>query len=168
MPLDLPPAVTIEHREVILAKAQEHGIDPALLAALVCMESRGNHWSHRYEPDYRWLYPYGFPVRNIGPCSQDTEECAQKMSWGLGQVMGAVAREQGFKGAFLAELVDPATGLEYACRLLAVLLKKYKIVEKAVSAYNAGHATDKNKHTYVEPVMAYRDALRPHFQVAGL
>ena len=35
------------------------------------------------------------------------------------QVMGQVAREFGFEESSLAELCDPATGIEFGCRILA-------------------------------------------------
>jgi len=46
-----------------------------------------------------------------------TELLGQQTSWGLMQIMGATARERGFRG-WLTELCDPATNLEWGCRHL--------------------------------------------------
>jgi len=46
-----------------------------------------------------------------------TELLNQQTSWGLLQIMGAVARERGFRG-WLTELCDPSINLEWGCRHL--------------------------------------------------
>jgi soluble lytic murein transglycosylase-like protein len=40
------------------------------------------------------------------------------MSWGLMQVMGQVARENGFTDHYLSGLCDPAAGVDLGCRVL--------------------------------------------------
>jgi len=50
-----------------------------------------------------------------------TELLGQQTSWGLLQIMGAVARERGFKG-WLTELCDPTVNLEWGCRHLRWML----------------------------------------------
>ena len=50
-----------------------------------------------------------------------TELLGQQASWGLMQIMGATARERGFKG-WLTELCDPAVNLEWGCRHLRWML----------------------------------------------
>jgi soluble lytic murein transglycosylase-like protein len=66
----------------------------------------------RYEPEFRDRY-----IAALGLLP--TEEIARSTSWGLMQVMGQVAREHGFKNEFLAELCEPAVGLEMGCLVLA-------------------------------------------------
>src|SRR5271154_2482587 len=92
--------------------AYEHGLDPALVCAVVEQESAWDAHAMRYEPGFRSRYvaPLGLPP---------TEEVARSLSWGLMQVMGQVARERGFAGKFLSALCDPATGLDIGCAVLA-------------------------------------------------
>jgi len=60
-----------------------------------------------------------------------TEAYARSFSWGLMQVMGAVAREEGFTGTSLAELCDPATGIDAGCKHLANIFKRVGDVDDA-------------------------------------
>lgn len=167
--MEVPSAAILQHVPAIVEAAEAHGLDPALVAAIVEIESGGNQHAIRYEPGYRWLWPRGFPPKNYLPCTPETEECAQKMSWGLMQIMGAVAREHGFRGSFLSEMTTPPIGLDYGCRLLAYLIQKYGDERRAVSAYNAGRPTSSNFENYVLPVLRARERLTPAFQtrIAG-
>ena len=164
----VPPAIASH----IVAVANRHAIPVHLLAAIVAKESSFHPYAWNPEPAYVYLYdvtkgtrfraltageraseipPPDFP--RIGG-DRDQEWWGQQSSWGLAQVMGAVAREHGFRGVFFPELTDPETGLEYAGRFLANLLSRYP-VEDAVSAYNAGHPTQANEQTYVQPIMRW-------------
>jgi len=127
--------------------ANKHGIPVDLVSAIVQVESGGNTWAMRYEPHYRWLWDVeqNAPLRTLvsgmpAPrgVSRVTELHGQKTSFGLMQVMGAVARELGFKGPFLTELCDPVCGLEYGCKHLRNYHKRFGTWEQAVVAYNAG------------------------------
>lgn len=108
MPMNVDPK--------LLALAQDaaarHALDPALLCAVVEQESAWNSFAMRYEPAFRARYvaPLGLAI---------TEEVARAISWGLLQVMGQVARENGFDGKFLSALCEPAAGLDCGCRVLA-------------------------------------------------
>jgi soluble lytic murein transglycosylase-like protein len=63
--------------------------------------------------------------------------------------MGATARDMGFDGSFLTALCDPFTGLEYGCRYLRSLIKRYGWDQRAgVAAYNAGSAVRKPDGTF--------------------
>ena len=66
-----------------------------------------------------------------------TERQDQMTSWGLMQVMGAVARELGHTGP-LSDLLDPPTGLFYGCLHLRRFRAKYDIWPDVIAAYNAG------------------------------
>jgi soluble lytic murein transglycosylase-like protein len=95
--------------------AYEHGLDPALVCAAVEQESAWDAHAIRYEP--------GFRARYVAPLElPPTEEIARSISWGLLQVMGQVAREHGFQGAFLSAMCDPAVGLAIGCTVLAAKL----------------------------------------------
>ncbi len=95
--------------------AARNALDPALVCAIVEQESAWNSFAMRYEPAFRARYvaPLGLPI---------TEEVARSTSWGLLQVMGQVARENGFDGTFLSALCEPAVGLDCGCRVLAAKL----------------------------------------------
>ena len=127
------------HPEIIdLARriAAEHGIDPPLACAVIEQESAWNPWAVRYEPGF--LSRYVAPLYTTGKLSA-TEAYTRSMSWGLMQVMGQVAREFGFKETSLAELCEPAAGVEFGCRVLAARIAKAKgDVPAALQAWNGG------------------------------
>ncbi len=136
-PLVTPPADL-----VALAReaAARHQLDPALVCAVVEQESAWNPWAIRFEPAFfsRYVAPQ-LDRRELSA----TEAYARSFSWGLMQVMGQTAREQGFTGASLAELCDPATGLEVGCRVLAGKLAAAEgNLERALLAWNGGANKD--------------------------
>jgi soluble lytic murein transglycosylase-like protein len=106
-----PPALVALAR----AAAAAHKLDPALVCAVVEQESSWNPWAVRYE--HAFLARYVEPLYNAGKISI-TEAYTRSISWGLMQLMGEVARELGCLTPSLAELCDPATGLEFGCRQL--------------------------------------------------
>jgi len=112
-------------------------LDPRLVLAILWEETgTGNQWAMRPEHNYRYLWDVkrDAPIRKLS----DSEVCAneppgdfrsylgtpaqewdgQRTSWGLMQIMGAAAREEGFHGAYLSELCDPYTNLEFGIRHL--------------------------------------------------
>lgn len=55
------------------------------------------------------------------------------------QVMGEVAREFGFQGRFLSELLQPGTGLDVGCKVLKHKLDKANgDLTKALLLWNGG------------------------------
>jgi len=86
----------------------------ALVCAVVEQESGWNAWAVRYEPAFRSRYvaPLHLPP---------TLEVCRSMSWGLMQLMGQCAIEDGYRGD-IAALCDPAAGLEWGC---VHLVKKF-------------------------------------------
>lgn len=78
-------------------------------------------------------------------------------SYGLCQVKEKTARWLGFKGDAL-ELMKPEVNVLYCAKYLQYHLKRYHNLEQAISAFNAGHATDSNQD-YVDKVMARMAAL---------
>jgi soluble lytic murein transglycosylase-like protein len=132
MPDTVPPEIIDLARQI----ASEHGLDPSLVCAVIEQESAWNPWAVRYEPAF--LSRYVAPLYTAGKLSA-TEAYMRAMSWGLMQVMGQVARESGFKEASLSELCDPATGIEFGCRILAARLTRAKNdVPAALLAWNGG------------------------------
>lgn len=146
-------------KQAVLDAARTHALHAGLLQAQVIVESNGDPWAWNPEPRYRYLWN----VKANGPFRQltqvelnagtppadfrslagdpDQEWWAQRASWGLLQVMGAVARERGFKGAYLTQLADPATNLGIGCAHFVALLKWANgDAEMALAAYNGGKA----------------------------
>lgn len=133
----------------------------ALLAALVLQESGGRVSAWRFEPPYRYywncvenepfraptaaerageLAPEDFRVPSGWLVTRHTEWVGQACSWGPLQVMGAVAREYGFRGDF-TELCGAGLGLEYGAMHLHKLRNRFQDRagwEGVAAAYNAG------------------------------
>lgn len=112
------------------------GLDQNLIKAIIQVESGGNKFAMRYEPNYKWTF---FPRETASKRGTDytTEECLQKFSYGPMQIIGAVARQYGFEGDF-AELCSWDLGMFYGCKHLKQYMIRYGNEEDAVSAYNQG------------------------------
>lgn len=142
---------------LIIKTAERHGLDPFVVQAIVNVESAGNQWAARIEPGWRHFFLVRDYADKLG-ITYATEETCQRMSWGLMQVMGAVAREYGFKG-HLTELVQPELNLEIGCKHLKKFFVKYGLIEDAVSSYNQGGAYkteggNYKNYKYVDKVFA--------------
>lgn len=116
--------------------ARRYEIDPKLIKAIITQESSWNCYAIRYEQTYSYLYKEEEFAKKC-KVSLSTEINTQKMSWGLCQLMGALARELGHEGA-LPELIDPAINIELACKHLSHLKKMVTCEDDIISAYNGG------------------------------
>lgn len=156
-----PPALEPDRLRTsgyITVVAPKYFLPVELVTAIVQVESGCNRFAMRTEPAYPYLWDvgHGVPFRTnssiasqrIPPAqfnspagsSRMTEWLGQQTSWGLMQVMGAVAREYGFAGHFPG-LCDPLQGLHYGCQHLARLRDRYYTDHGwrgVVAAYNAG------------------------------
>jgi soluble lytic murein transglycosylase-like protein len=143
----------------IAAAAAKYGLEADVFEAQAIAESDGQAFSWNPEPKYHYLWdvlhkrqfrtlnahevdaespPPDFPALGGDP---DQEWWGQQASWGLYQVMGAVARERGFRGVYLPELCDALTNIEYAARHVRVLLDWADgDIIRALCAYNGGRA----------------------------
>lgn len=141
---------------------------------MVMRESGGNTWATRAEfvwgvdpstgKDFlksRWRY--FVDVRRYSKSltiTYETEYCHQATSWGLGQVMGSVAREHGFDD-HLPMLCIPEIGLKYMCKHIKRMAARYETNTDIISAYNAGGVTMDSKtgmyknQEHVNAVMLY-------------
>lgn len=146
--------------EAIEAQALVHGLRADLVHAIVQVESAGDPTRWKVEPPYRYLFnvrtqlpfrrltvaerasetaPRDFPAVR-GLWDRDTEWWGQQASWGPMQVMGAVAREYGYRRPFPA-LCDPHVGVLWGCMHLKRLWRRFHRrhgVEGVIAAYNAG------------------------------
>lgn len=100
---------------IISRISQKYGVDPDLIRAVIKAESNWDVNASRFE--------------------------AHKgdASWGLMQVMLATARQVlGDSSLDTTRLIRPETNIEAGTKFLSQLLARYKNVEDAVAAYNAG------------------------------
>lgn len=141
----------------ITSISKHFDIDRILLGSIILTESFGEDSITRYEQHYKYLYdPKSFAKRLR--TTETTEIIHQRTSWGLCQIMGALARELGFD-RHLPNLIDPEINLLYACRHLKNLFVNYKDQKKVISAYNAGSPIVSNgvfqNQKYVDKVLWY-------------
>lgn len=122
--------------------ADQFGIDKALIAAIIQVESGGVAFRTRYEDNFKYTRDFQEHASRLGVTFM-TEYVHQKTSWGLMQVMGGTARECGFE-LHLPELCLPKHGIWWGALYLKRQLKRYeksKTQESdAIAAYNAGSA----------------------------
>ena len=180
------------YSEEIAAAARIHGgIDPPLVEAVIDQESAGNPDAWNPEPKYRYFWDVrrGRPFRAVSDAEvaakfppkdfralagdPDQEWWGQQASWGLMQIMGAVAREHGYRGAYLTRLCsDPALNIDLGCQHLAghfsgatrlyVGLESGRaatVTRAALAAYNGGRRGNAptgalRNHEYADEVLA--------------
>jgi hypothetical protein len=169
------------YRQEIDTVAREFGLDADTLAAQVLVESAGVPWAWNPEPRYHalWHVRTDRPFRAITPeearsetpppdflalaGDPDQEWWAQQASWGLLQIMGAVAREHGFRGPYLTALCDPVVNLRLGGAHLRKLLTRYGgDLARALCAYNGGPgsvATTPYRTSYADKVFARKRQL---------
>lgn len=130
--------------------ARRHSLDPALVGAIVQVESGGNGYAMRYEPKWDYLLTPEKFAKMLG-ITEETERQMQRFSYGVMQVMGSVARELGFQSS-LAKLTHQGLGIEFGCLKLKQLLTKYPHLTDAVAAYNAGSPRKTPEGFYVNQI----------------
>lgn len=123
----------------------------SVVRAIVQVESSYDPWATRFEPGWKWFVSLKTLVKVIRT-TEMTEHIHEQTSWGLMQVMGAVARELEFKRP-LPSICVPAVGLQLGCMKLSRLVKRYGM-EGGIEAYNAGSPGKKAGIIYREKVLA--------------
>jgi len=158
-------------KDAIVEVSRSYGFRPRYLIAIALRENSGRWAGTRHEPAYRWLWdvtnnrpftlsrsrkqvlPRGF-TGLPGVTTAAEEFDGQMTSWGPMQVMGAVAREYGFRGRF--QELQGRTGVEYGVRHFVLLYRRlYRRfgIAGVVSAYNDGDPNPRNNAEYVFAVM---------------
>jgi soluble lytic murein transglycosylase-like protein len=138
--------------------ASRHGIEPEWVAAVVQVESAGNPNAVRFEQNWKYFYNVALHAKRL-KITNDSEKTLQQFSWGLMQVMGSVAREWGFPDS-LFELCSPMRGLEYGCRHLKNMRRRFPTGRDWIAAYNAGTPRKRpdgsyENEEYVRKVVGY-------------
>lgn len=111
-------------------------LDPWIIGALIKAESNGNQFACRFEPAWRYHWNVDHFAEKAGS-SHQTETMCQATSWGYMQIMGTVAREQGYFD-FLPGLCDEAVNIHHGCKHFRKRLEQSDKIEDAVAMYNAG------------------------------
>jgi hypothetical protein len=159
-------------RGLVEAIAAPHGLDSQLILAMIAQESSGRPSAWNPEPHYRWLWDVDAdaPFRTLTDAEavsekppadfphppgvdRDAEWWGQQASWGLMQVMGAVARERGFRDADLPGLCVPWVGIYYGVLHLVHLRKRFD-GDDMLATYNGGPAAKGKNREYVAAVHA--------------
>jgi soluble lytic murein transglycosylase-like protein len=131
-------------KPIVTQFARNNGVSPQLIAGIIHIESEGDPNSIRYEPKFFKKYIDGQKLKGFTGkiCSDATERHLRACSFGLMNVMGNTAREQGFKREYLTDLLDPEINLDQGCRYFKRLLDKYNDSVQALFHYNAGPGAD--------------------------
>lgn len=138
-------------KEYINVYSAKYDLDPLLVTALITIESSGNPWAIRHEPAYKWLYKPSVFAAKVGT-SIITEKVCQQTSWGLMQIMGAVAREHGFELP-MPILCLPEHNLDIGCKFLKSRLDLWGI-KGGLCAYNTGTPDSPIGEKYAAKVLA--------------
>lgn len=159
--LEVQQTVLIPYRKEIEHVADSLMLPPSLVAAVIQEESRFEPWAARVEPHYKrkavvqdvaraWSKRY----RNLP--TYETELDDRSRSYGLMQVMGQLAREQGFSARYLSEMYLPRNTIMHGAMRLRVLLDRYRgDTLSAISAYNQGN-NRKRGETFTNARYVYR------------
>lgn len=162
--------------------AQQHGVPLLLLMAMVMVESSARWDVTRKEPHYRWVVNAntGAPFRKLKSPEDSSESCpgdfegldgvttaqeeweGQRTSHGPLQVMGAVARELGFRGKF--EELGRIEGINYGARHLRNFYDRHFDqygLDGVIAAYNCGQPKPEQVPQYIEKVTAQMSNLKP-------
>ena len=112
--------------------AAKHGLDPALVKAVVLIESSGRTSAYRHEPEF-WLR-----YMANKPSWKDAIPERVSSSYGLMQVMYTTALIHGFSRQ-PEHLFLPEVGLDFGCKHLKYLLDRCNGDEEmALAQYNGG------------------------------
>jgi hypothetical protein len=115
-----------------------------IITGLILVESHGWTFARRYEPGFYRRYFMLRPKKKlIGYISKkvsvETEINDRCTSWGLMQVMGETARENGYQGDnFLELLLRPSVCLSIGCAYLQEKVEEAGSLDKGLLAYNGG------------------------------
>lgn len=118
----------------LTAAAAEFSVPAPLLAAVALVESAGDPAATRYEP--------GFPLSGNWDAATSLGWTAQDLrtSYGLMQIVGAVAFRELHAHDPPSALLKPGYNLRLGARLLAALFAEWGDWGDAIAAYNGGAA----------------------------
>lgn len=149
---------------VILKKATQHNIDPFLLKALVATESSFDPMAYRHEPGFYRRYIQG-KQQFVNHKYYDKSEIISA-SYGAAQIMLTTAWQYGFpRNADYKDLYEPEINLEFGCRVLKDMLRKYGL-ELGILSYNSG-SPRKSKSVIEQPNYVYLKKIAKFYKKFG-
>lgn len=151
----------MKYQEIILPLAAQQGIEVGWVNAIITQESNWNPFALRYEPNYRYIFSAESFAKKLG-ISVETETQTQKFSWGLGQLMGGLARELGHTLP-MGNLFDPSMNIFYIIKRLGQLKKVSAVPDDVFAGYNGGLGS-LNKVNGRYPNQSYVDSVKNHLQ----
>lgn len=138
----------------IKAQAARIRVDPNMICALIWQESGGDPFAVRFEEKTKLSFKASEYAKQQ-KITLITETTLQNCSWGIMQIMGFTARELGYDGP-LIKLCEPLIGLYFGCNVILSKMKRYKMMDDVIAAYNAGSALRRDgkyiNESYVESV----------------
>lgn len=138
--------------------APQAELDPLMVLAMIDTESAGCRWVTRYEPNWAYFTQIERFARTVKPnITVQTERMLQATSWGLMQIMGAVARELGHDG-HIPELLQPRVNILFGTKKLQALKRPGYSTDDQIAAYNAGRVVKLSSGLYQNQV--YVDRVR--------
>lgn len=140
--------------------------NPTILRAIIMQESAFNAYAIRYEPAWNYLYIDIQDLIKSLRITLATEIQLQKMSWGLGQIMGSVARELGYDG-ILTKLIEPELNIQFLDKFVQKLELHTRTAEELFSCYNGGLGALSKVKDGKFPNQAYVDSAMKHYQSFG-
>lgn len=148
-------------QETIDRAASRYAINPIWIKSIIMQESRWKQYALRYEPEYPYLVKPEELAHKYG-ITEATETQSQKMSWGLGQIMGALAREQGHIGP-MGELFEPSVNIDHVAMRLSYLKKHSETEDDVFASYNGGLGVLNSKKLHgIYSNQSYVDSVKKH------
>ncbi len=144
---------TIEARKQLADKyAVKYGLKTSLVCAVIDHETGGTWdvYTTRNEDDFFATYVEGKPMPPDSIRSRSTEARTRAMSFGLMQVIGETARENGLTTRYITSLCDPDVGVDMGCKILSIKIKDANgDIAGGLAKYNGG-----SDATYAPAVLA--------------
>jgi len=147
-----------ETRTEVRRAAQRLGVDEHLALAVAQTESALYPFAIRIEPGLESLGWFRSACEKHG---HSPEAWRSQTSVGPLQILLVNCWEQGWAAGLDPLITCVPMSVLYGVEHLRTQLRRYDgDVADAVSAYNAGHATQHNRSAYVEPTLAYMEEFK--------
>jgi hypothetical protein len=143
--------MTIEDRkaqysDVVKKQCEIVGVNYRLMMAIIEVESSWEPYAVRYEKDSSSAAQPEY-LAKINGTTRETEMQLQKFSWGIGQILGATARNIGMRGP-MPSLCNTEIGAFWSAMYLKKLCCRYPTLADQISAYNGGSSLKRSDGTY--------------------
>lgn len=156
---------------MVRTEAEKASLDPNTILGLIKVESNFNPNAVRYERNFLNYFKTK-EYAKVQRITEDSENCLQKFSWGLMQVMGGTARWLGY-GGFLPDLSNPETGIHWGIEYFKRISARYVYLSDQLAVYNAGSVRKDAQgklinQSYVDSVLSAIDSVQNDLQKASV